>query len=390
MGEELFGGALHDAALPGGYFRAAALGFAVTLAASLALLATRGLHGRFTRDGSEGVQKLHCRPALRIGGLPVLIGAAAAGLALPGSASGLWWALIGAGLPAFLAGFAEDLSKAVGSRVRLAATLASGAIFVLATGLAIGPLGLPGADLLLALPAFAFGFTAFAIGGVANALNIVDGLHGLAAGAALAILAALGAVAHAAGDAELSGLIGIGFALTFGFFAVNFPRGTIFLGDSGAYLIGFLLAAFAVALPARNAELSPLIGLLALAYPVTETLVSIQRRLMRRGAAPGRADRLHLHSLVHARLAWPLARRQGRPDLANPLATLLLSPLPLAVAVLTVAAAARPDFTWPFLGLVVLVYIGFYRRLARLGPPRRAGGWRLPAGLPWRRAQAAG
>ncbi len=108
-------------------------------------------------------------------------------------------------------------------------------------------------------------FTAFAIGGIANAFSLIDGMNGLASGTAIMIL--------------------IGFAL------ISWQQ-----GDTA--MMGVCLAAIAVMLPARNPELSPLMPLLALACPVIETLVSIHRRLVREGGHPGRPDRLHLPSLV--------------------------------------------------------------------------------------------
>ncbi len=109
-------------------------------------------------------------------------------------------ALYAAALPAFLAGLLEDLTKRVGAGPRLLATLAAGAVFVLISGYAITKVDLPGVDWLLAFPAFAFVFTAFAIGGVANAMNIIDGVNGLAAGTAVIVLAGFAIIAGAVGD----------------------------------------------------------------------------------------------------------------------------------------------------------------------------------------------
>jgi UDP-N-acetylmuramyl pentapeptide phosphotransferase/UDP-N-acetylglucosamine-1-phosphate transferase len=78
---------------------------------------------------------------------------------------------------------------------------------------------------------------------------------------------------------------------------VNFPLGKLFLGDGGAYLVGFALAWLAVLLLMRNPAVSPWAALLACGYPVIEVLYSMWRR--RRNKAPtGEPDKLHLHSLV--------------------------------------------------------------------------------------------
>jgi UDP-N-acetylmuramyl pentapeptide phosphotransferase/UDP-N-acetylglucosamine-1-phosphate transferase len=86
-----------------------------------------------------------------------------------------------------------------------------------------------------------------------------------------------------------------------GFLLVNFPKGRIFLGDGGAYFVGLVLAVLSVILVHRNSEVSPWFPLILLAYPVWETLFSAYRRRMR-GASPGRADALHLHTLTYRRV----------------------------------------------------------------------------------------
>jgi UDP-N-acetylmuramyl pentapeptide phosphotransferase/UDP-N-acetylglucosamine-1-phosphate transferase len=144
-------------------------------------------------------------------------------------------------------------------------------------------------------------FTAFAVAGAANAFNIIDGFNGLAAGVAIVCLMALAALGMQAGDATLVEACLLLAAVTLGFLAVNFPFGKIFLGDGGAYLLGFLIGWVAVLLPMRNPAISVWATLLACAYPILETGFSILRR-QRRDRSPGDADRLHLHSLVQRRV----------------------------------------------------------------------------------------
>ena len=80
------------------------------------------------------------------------------------------------------------------------------------------------------------------MGGVANAINIIDGFNGLAAGSLLIMFGAFAWVAHRLGDDLVFALAMLYAALVLGFFVVNFPHGKIFLGDGGAYFAGFLLA----------------------------------------------------------------------------------------------------------------------------------------------------
>lgn len=334
------------------------------------LVLTSAYHGHLTHDSAAGIQKVHRAPTPRVGGAGLILGAAVGGLALPGEAQAMWWVLTLAAMPAFLSGLIEDVTKKVGVKWRLGATIGSGLIFSALTGYHIAFVGIPGADTLLGWPLFAIPFTAFAIGGIANSINIIDGFHGLAAGCAIIIMAAFGLVAWQVGDAVLLGVAAVTVGMLLGFLAVNFPFGKIFLGDAGAYYIGFLLAVVAVMLPMRNAEVSPLIGLVALAYPVTETMVSVVRRMRREGTNPGQPDRLHLHSLVHRSLARDLARAIGRPGMANPCTSVIVWTLPALSAAFAVWGQSRTMLTLPLVLVVVLVYLRLYRRVALMGTPR--------------------
>jgi UDP-N-acetylmuramyl pentapeptide phosphotransferase/UDP-N-acetylglucosamine-1-phosphate transferase len=339
-----------------------------TFVVASAIVATQRLHGHLTSDSVVGIQKFHRVPTPRVGGIALICGALAGGLTLAHDMQMLFLIICLSLLPAFFSGLAEDVTKTVNVSKRLLATMVSGLIFSLASGYVILPLGIPGADWLLGFWLFALLFTAFAIAGIANAINIVDGFNGLAGGTAIICMSCYGLLAWQVGDTALLGVAIVTVGILLGFVLVNFPFGKIFLGDSGAYTVGFLLAVMGVALPARNADISPLIGLLVLSYPVIETMVSIWRRTHREGTNPGQPDRLHLHSLVHRSWARALARRLGRPDLRNPATSVILWGLPILSSVLSVIAEKYEQAIPAFILLMFLVYIGFYRRAALLKP----------------------
>ena len=177
----------------------------------------------------------------------------------------------------------------------------------------ITDLDLWGSDWLLGFGAVSFLFTVFAVGGFSHALNIVDGFNGLSAIAAWIMLAALTVVATAVSDPVLAQVCLVIGASILGFLVWNYPRGTIFLGDGGAYLLGFLIAELAVLLVHRNSSVSPWFALLLLFYPVWETLFSSYRRRVLRGRSAASADGLHLHTLVYRRLVrWKVGSRDPR------------------------------------------------------------------------------
>jgi len=86
-----------------------------------------------------------------------------------------------------------------------------------------------------------------------------------------------------------------------GFFVWNYPRGLIFLGDGGAYLIGFWISITGILLVERNPQVSPWFVLLVNAYPIFETVFSVYRKL-NQGKNPSVADGLHMHQLIYKRI----------------------------------------------------------------------------------------
>ena len=130
--------------------------------------------------------------------------------------------------------------------------------------------------------------------GITNAVNLIDGLDGLAAGVGAIIGGTLTVIAWQAGSALgiCVGLALLGALL--GFLPYNFAPARIFLGDTGALFIGFMLALLALEGTRRLALLTFVVPMLALAVPILDTGISILRRL-RTGTSPFRADRLHMH-----------------------------------------------------------------------------------------------
>lgn len=293
---------------------------AVLLAAvgiCLLLVASSHWHGHLTHDEPGAVQKFHLDPTPRIGGLAIY-------LALPlarwghgfDEANVLLMVVLLAGLPALLLGLLEDVTKRVSVLVRLLGTMFSGALACLMSGLALTRLDLGPVDPWLAIGPVALAFTSFAVGGIANSINIVDGFHGLASGLTVIALLALAAIAGTSGDMALTQAILVVAAAVLGFWLVNYPSGRIFLGDGGAYFAGFALAWFAVLLPMRNAAVSPWASLVICGLPFIEAVYSIVRRGLTR-RSPGEPDRLHLHSLIATQLIqrhfpdWPINRQNA-------------------------------------------------------------------------------
>lgn len=338
-------------------------GFTVSLLCALSIVWTTKWHGKFTLDGTSGVQKVHLVPTPRIGGVAILAGLVAAYAAANGATSDLLGGVLLAGLPAFIFGLAEDITKRVSVRTRLLATMASGVCAFLITGARVTHADVPGIDALLAYTSVSVVFTAFAVAGVANAVNIIDGFNGLSSGTAVICLVALGIIANGCGDAELARVCFIVCSVTVGFFLVNFPFGKLFLGDGGAYLLGFLLAWLAVLLAYRNPSVSVWAPLLTVGYPIFETLFTILRRVRTR-SHPGMPDSQHLHSLVKVGVVM-----RYFPHFPADLHNASVSPFSWVIAAIPATfAVLRPDSTAALMlgGFVSFaLYVVFYLVVAK-------------------------
>ena len=338
--------------------------FTITLLASLALVATQHWHGRFSLDNAFGVQNHHTEPTPRIGGVAIALGLVAAWAQAAPDVRSILGPMLLAGIPAFAFGLLEDLTKKVGVAARLLATMFSGVLAWYLTGVAMQNTGVPPLDWLLAYLPVAVLFTAFAVGGVANAINIIDGFNGLSSGAVAIMLAAMGTIALNVGDAPLATVCFTAAACALGFGAVNWPLGKIFLDDGGAYLLGFVLAWVAVLLPMRNTEINAWATILVCAYPVLEVGFSVRRRRNREGHHPGQPDKVHLHHLVHRRIVCQLF-----PRLSKPLKNGLTSPLCWLFAALpalwAVTFANNTAMLALALGGIVFGYAAVYARLTQ-------------------------
>ncbi len=279
------------------------ISFLVSLTANLGLIILFKKRHIGADETDSGPQKFHKKLTPRIGGLGLFLGFAASTfllIRLPNNNMIIY--LFIASLPAFLAGFTEDITRKVSASVRLIATMLSAAIGIYLLNGYVGKVDLPFVDAVFQIKAFAFIFTVIAVAGVANSFNIIDGYNGLLSVVSITILVGLAYVAFKVNDSMVLyaafGLIG---AIA-GFFIWNYPYGLIFMGDGGAYFIGFISAELSVLLINKHPQISAWFPLLLFIYPIFEVLFSMYRRLIVRKSSPTIADSLHLHQLIFKRI----------------------------------------------------------------------------------------
>lgn len=263
-------------------------------------------------------RKVHEEPMPRLGGLAVLAASVSVLLAGQLGAFGpylrlgdaLWRGIVLGLIPVVAISLLDDI-RGVRARWKALAHLV-GALLAVSAGVVLNPeihfLGAPLQIGLLAVP-----LSILWILGVTNAFNLVDGLDGLSAGLALISAVSLGAVFLVAGESVTAACVFVLAGALLGFLPFNTYPAKVFLGDTGAASVGFILACFALKGGSTlSAGFATVLPLLVLGLPVAETLISMTRRVMRRAQRGGsgvfEADRDHIH---HRLLSFGVGHKQA-------------------------------------------------------------------------------
>ena len=322
----------------------------------------------------EGPQKFHHRSVPRMGGVGLFAALVACvfGARLLGNPfSRDLAALLVCSLPAVAFGLAEDITRRVSSRRRLLAAACSAGLGIFLLEAVINRVDVALIDSLLVWSVVSIPLTLFAVSGIANSVNIIDGFNDLASMVSLMMFVAIAYVATQVGDRFIvvAALACIGAIL--GFFIWNFPLGLIFLGDGGAYFLGFMLAELAVLLFHRHPEVSPWFGVLVFFYPTVETAFSIYRRRVIKGVPVDMPDAAHLHSLIFRRLMRSTIATQGA--YARTHQNSMTSPYLWVLSSLAVVPAAlfwnNTGALMACCGIFLAVYLWVYQRIVRFRTP---------------------
>lgn len=328
-------------------------------------------------DCHNGVQRFHTHWVPRLGGVPIYLTLSLWILLVvdeiqPDFTRTLLWVLCLT--PAFAIGLAEDLTQKVGSWPRLFTTMGGAALAWWLLQAQVVRLGLPPLDAwLTTTPMVSLLVTMLFVGGAAHSVNIIDGYNGLASSYALVVLFAILIVAGQVHDIRLVYTTAGAIAATLGFFVLNFPGGRLFLGDSGAYLLGTVIAFLLTVLVYRNPQVSPMFAAVLLVYPVWETLFSIYRKKFLRGMSPMQPDGVHLHMLLYKRLVRTnvdvgSGRRKIYMNSATTVYTLTLS---AATAALALSFWQSTSALFAVFWLFIAAYLAVYFSLVRFRAPRR-------------------
>lgn len=274
----------------GGYF-----GGALLVAALGAWWILRN-SGQIGLDEPDDRRKLHAKAVPRLGGAPIFLAVSLACL-VAGYIGGLGWtrwlpvAICNALM--FSVGFADDL-KPLGAKVKLVGQIGT-ALVLYALGVSIDMLSNPFGEGALVLGWWSLPLTVLWLVGVPNIVNLIDGMDGLAGGFGLFLSLTLAFIGYYGGQPDVVVVsLSMAGALA-GFLIFNLPPAKIFLGDGGAYLIGFFIASVSLFTSNKGSVIGALlVVIIALGVPILDTLFAIIRRGIR-GVPIFSADAEHIH-----------------------------------------------------------------------------------------------
>jgi UDP-GlcNAc:undecaprenyl-phosphate GlcNAc-1-phosphate transferase len=268
---------------------------AILMSATGTLLIVRK-KGAFGLDHPDLRRKSHDTPIPRLGGLPIFL-TLLAGFAMASwrfeNFTHQWWPIVLANCLMFGVGFFDDV-KPMGARVKLLGQFGCACILY-ACDISIDEITSPFGNTHFSLGWWSFPITILWLVAIPNIINLIDGMDGLATGFGLCMCLVLAFVGHfnLYGDVVLVAVIMSG-ALT-GFLFFNLPPARIFLGDGGAYLIGFFIASVSLKSSNKGSVLGALLVMIvALGVPILDTFFAITRRALR-GVPIFRADAEHIH-----------------------------------------------------------------------------------------------
>jgi UDP-GlcNAc:undecaprenyl-phosphate/decaprenyl-phosphate GlcNAc-1-phosphate transferase len=333
------------------------LAFVVALSITAALIpALARLAPSIGLTDAPGPRKVHSAPIPRVGGLAMAIGLFIATLLTVELSPSVRGLLLGL-LVLVLFGLWDD-RVTLGYRAKFAGQFIAVAICMLVGGIHLGNITFWGVD---AVPSAVTGLITFVfLIGITNAINLADGLDGLAGGMALLCLCAIAIFSAVSGKPNVTAIALIEAGAVLGFLRFNTHPARVFMGDCGSQMLGLSVGALALlATQGETNALSAALPLLLLGLPIIDTITVMLTRI-RAGRSPFSADRNHLH---HRLLTLGFAHRE---------AVVIIYLLQVALVLLAYFLRFELD------SAIVLVFCLFAAALVGLLGWATRSGWNLP------------
>lgn len=236
-------------------------------------------------------RKVHARPIPRIGGIAIIVGLIVACL---------FWVQVDGWVTGYLLGVIVialfglwDDRTDLDYRLKFAGQFAASAIAVIVGGIQVTEL--PLLDAWVLPPIIAIPLTIVFLVAITNAINLTDGLDGLAGGTTLIAVGCVGVLAYLAGDHPVAIISVSLIGALLGFLRYNSYPARVFLGDTGSQFLGFSACVLAIVLTQKSSTaLSPALPLMLLGLPILDTAMVMTHRICE-GHSPFKPDRNHIH-----------------------------------------------------------------------------------------------
>lgn len=271
------------------------LAFALVLAFVASIVLTPLVKRLAYRVGAvdrPNYRKVHARIMPRLGGLAIYLSFVLTYLIYRPDGDFDKALLIGATI-IIITGILDDMLE-ITAKAKLLGQLAAALVIVIYGEIQIEFINLPFNNGVLEFGYFAIPLTIIWIVGITNAVNLIDGLDGLAAGVSTIALVTLSAMAILMGNPFVATVTAILAASTLGFLVFNFYPARIFMGDTGALFLGFMISVFALLGFKGVTMFALIIPVIMLGVPVSDTFFAIVRRLREKQPLSA-ADKSHLH-----------------------------------------------------------------------------------------------
>ncbi len=253
-------------------------------------------------DAVDPARKAHTLPTPRIGGVafvvPFIAGTALIAVFLhrelvEAAFVREWFVMVAGALAIFVVGLWDDVHP-LGAKVKLAAQVVICSL-VAVLGFQLTTLSNPFGPEPFVLGWMGWPLAVFWLLSTTNLVNLADGADGMAAGISLIIFVSLALTMWFTAGITMFLLCVLMVGALLGFLIHNFPPARIFMGDGGAYFLGFLIGQVGLAGEHKSTVAAALVvPFLALGVPLIDTVLAILRRAVR-GLPIGRADREHVH-----------------------------------------------------------------------------------------------
>lgn len=237
-------------------------------------------------------RKVHVMPMPKTGGISLFLGAFIPMLIWAPKDNFFSSVLIGA-IIIFIFGLVDDI-KPMNAKQKFLPQTAAALIVILFGGVKITCIGIFAAPACVLPFYLSVPLTLFVILGVTNAINLADGLDGLAGGISMLSFVLIAFLAYKCGNMQISIMAMAMVGAIAGFLRYNTHPAVLFMGDAGSQLLGFLSVVFAIVITQSNAPYSKLMALPIIGFPILDTLAVMAERMLKK-KSPFRADKNHFH-----------------------------------------------------------------------------------------------